>query len=190
MSRTNFSPSGGRRFFLRSSPRLGIRGKALLPGHEPIGVDPGCEIAIRSISIGASSTASLNASSGLKPSGLCWQPGFYLRLEAYGFMGLSEGAYSLSRDSVPRGTLGLTAKLILSLEPGVERVTDDDLQGKDIDSVLTFRRFRRLALSAVQGRSELLSSIGLRSKRPVCASGSNGPSRGTLPVRSGENTKA
>jgi hypothetical protein len=55
---------------------------------------------------------------GVKPSGLCWQPGFYLRLEAYGFMGLSEGAYSLSRDSVPKGTLGLTAELILSLEPG------------------------------------------------------------------------
>ena len=69
-------------------------------------------------SISASSTASLNASSGVKPSGLCWQPGFYLRLEAYGFMGLSEGAYSMSRDSVPGGTLGLTAKLILSLEPG------------------------------------------------------------------------
>ena len=29
-----------------------------------------------------------------KPSGLSWQPGFYLRLEAYGFMGLSEGDYS------------------------------------------------------------------------------------------------
>jgi hypothetical protein len=49
---------------------------------------------------------------------LCWQPGFYLRLEAYSFMGLSEGAYSMSRDSVPGGTLGLTAELILSLEPG------------------------------------------------------------------------
>jgi hypothetical protein len=44
----------------------------------------------RSVSICASSTASLKASSGVKPSGLCWQPGFYLRLEAYGFMGLSE----------------------------------------------------------------------------------------------------
>ena len=68
------------------------------------------------------STASLNASSGVKPSGLYWQPGFYLRLEAYSFMGLSEGAYSLSRDSVPGGTLGLTAELILSLEPGRQKV--------------------------------------------------------------------
>ena len=101
-----------------SPPLLGIRGKALLPGRDRTGIDPDGEIAIRSISISASSTASLNASNGVKPSGLCWQPGFYLRLEAYGFMGLSEGAYSMSRDSVPGGTLGLTAKLILSLEPG------------------------------------------------------------------------
>ena len=90
---------------MRSSPRPGVRGKALLPGRDRTGVDPDWEIAIRSVSICASSTASLNASSGVKPSGLCWQPGFYLRLEAYGFMGLSEGAYSMSRDSVPKGTL-------------------------------------------------------------------------------------
>jgi hypothetical protein len=38
-----------------------------------------------------------------KPSGWCWQPGFYLRLEAYGFVGLSEGDYSGRRDSVPLG---------------------------------------------------------------------------------------
>ena len=31
----------------------------------------------------------------------CGQPGFYLRLEAYGFVGLSEGDYSGRRDSVP-----------------------------------------------------------------------------------------
>ena len=45
------------------------------------------------------------------------QPWFYLRLAAYGFFWLSEGAYSFSRDSVCKHPLRLTGLRILTLEP-------------------------------------------------------------------------
>src|SRR5260370_19692381 len=46
------------------------------------------------------------------------QPWFYLRLEAYSFFWLSEGAYGLSRDSgCSAHTLRLTRLWILTLEP-------------------------------------------------------------------------
>src|SRR6267142_4427176 len=46
------------------------------------------------------------------------QPWFYLRLEAYSFFWLSEGAYSLSRDSwCSKHTLRLTRLWRLTLEP-------------------------------------------------------------------------
>src|SRR6266852_567273 len=46
------------------------------------------------------------------------QPWFYLRLEAYSFFWLSEGAYSLSRDSrCSEHTLRLTRLWRLTLEP-------------------------------------------------------------------------
>src|SRR2546428_2763287 len=83
-------PQQWQEMFLEIQPPLDIRGKALVPGRDRIGIDPDWEIAIRSISISASSAASLNASAGSSRLGLCWQPGFYLRLEAYSFMGLSE----------------------------------------------------------------------------------------------------
>jgi len=47
---------------------------------------------------------------------LC-QPWFYLRLAAYSFFWLSEGAYGYSRDSVPKHWFGLTPLWILTLEP-------------------------------------------------------------------------
>src|ERR1700687_6147914 len=50
------------------------------------------------------------------------QPWFYLRLEAYSFFWLSEGAYSLSRDSrCSEHTLRLTRLWILTLEPARRR---------------------------------------------------------------------
>jgi hypothetical protein len=45
------------------------------------------------------------------------QPWFYLRLAAYSFFWLSEGAYGYSRDSVPKHWFGLTRLWILTLEP-------------------------------------------------------------------------
>src|SRR5467141_2898113 len=46
------------------------------------------------------------------------QPWFYLRLQAYSFFWLSEGAYSLSRDSrCSKHTLRLTRLWRLTLEP-------------------------------------------------------------------------
>ena len=63
-------PQRRQEMFLEIQPPLDIRGKALLPGRDRIGIDPDWEIAIRSISISASSAASLNASCGVKPSGV------------------------------------------------------------------------------------------------------------------------
>lgn len=127
-----------------------------------------------------------------KPSGLCWQPGFYLRLEAYGFIGLSEGDYSGRRDSVPMGRASLALSQRLSLEPGrLKAFTDPDRKrgpvrfGADLPD-----GFRQLGVSSVLDRSELLSSTGLRSARPACASRSNEPSRGRCPVESDENKPA
>jgi hypothetical protein len=45
------------------------------------------------------------------------QPWFYLRLAAYSFFWLSEGAYGYSRDSVPKHWFRLTRLWILTLEP-------------------------------------------------------------------------
>jgi hypothetical protein len=45
------------------------------------------------------------------------QPWFYLRLAAYSFFWLSEGAYGYSRDSVLKHWFGLTRLWILTLEP-------------------------------------------------------------------------
>ena len=47
---------------------------------------------------------------------LC-QPWFYLRLDAYSFFWLSEGAYGYSRDSVPKHLFRLTRLWMLTLEP-------------------------------------------------------------------------
>src|SRR5512132_219961 len=55
---------------------------------------------IRWVCMVQSQTASRSTCDPAKPSGWYWQPGFYLRLEAYGFMGLSEGDYRARRDSV------------------------------------------------------------------------------------------
>src|SRR6266436_7504000 len=53
-----------------------------------------------------------------KLRGRSCQPWFYLRLEAYSFFWLSEGAYSLSRDSwCSEHTLRLTRLRMLTLEP-------------------------------------------------------------------------
>src|SRR6266478_6803050 len=53
-----------------------------------------------------------------KLRGRSCQPWFYLRLEAYSFFWLSEGAYSLSRDSrCSKHTLRLTRLWRLTLEP-------------------------------------------------------------------------
>ena len=127
-----------------------------------------------------------------KPTGLCWQPGFYLRLEAYGFIGLSEGDYSGRRDSVPRGRPSLALSQRLSLEPRrLKAFTDPDRKrgpfrfGADCPD-----DFRRLGVSSVLDRSELLSSRGLRSARPACALRSNGPSPGRHPAGSDENRPA
>ena len=45
------------------------------------------------------------------------QPWFYLRLTAYSFFWLSEGAYGYSRDLVPKHQFSLTPLWILTLEP-------------------------------------------------------------------------
>jgi len=59
-----------------------------------------------------------SASDVNKQCGCKCQPWFYLRLEAYSFFWLSEGAYSLSRDSrCSEHTLRLTRLWILTLEP-------------------------------------------------------------------------
>ena len=127
-----------------------------------------------------------------KPSGLCWQPGFYLRLEAYGFIGLSEGDYSARRDSMPRGRASLALSQRLSLEPGrLKAFTDPDRNrrpfrfGADLPD-----DFRRLGVLSVLDRSELLSSTEIKSARPACVSRSNGPSRGRRRVESDENSRA
>jgi hypothetical protein len=106
-----------------------------------------------------------------KPTGLCWQPGFYLRLEAYGFMGLSEGDYSGRRDSVPRGRPSLALSQRLSLEPGrLKAFTDPDGKRRPFRfGAAGPDDFRRLGALSVRDRSELLSSTGLRSARPACA---------------------
>ena len=57
------------------------------------------------------------------------QPWFYLRLEAYSFFWLSEGAYGLSRDFVPEHA-GPTRLWILTLEP--ERLKNRRTTARDV----------------------------------------------------------
>jgi hypothetical protein len=127
-----------------------------------------------------------------KPCGLYWQPGFYLRRKAYGFMGLSEGAYSARRDSMPRGRASLALSQRLSLEPeGLKAFTNlDSKSGPFRFGAHLSDEIRRLGVSSVPDRSELLSSTELRSARPVCALRSNGPSRARRRAESDENRPA
>src|SRR5512132_968264 len=104
MSRTNFTRVGGPEFFLISSPH--VRSLESVRSGPRSGVDALDRAQRKPRFEGFSSS-----SHELRPETLptchavwvVWQPGFYLRLEAYGFMGLSEGDYSARRDSVPSG---------------------------------------------------------------------------------------
>src|SRR6266849_2800876 len=93
---------GGGKFYVPSSPSVGVR--------------------IRDFSLSAdSSHACDNAHRLLTQTSrvvVRCQPWFYLRLEAYSFFWLSEGAYSVSRDSrCSKHTLRLTRLWRLTLEP-------------------------------------------------------------------------
>src|SRR5271155_1255670 len=85
------------------------------------------------------------------------QPWFYLRLEAYSFFWLSEGAYGLPRDSVPEHA-GPTRLWILTLEP--ERLKNRRTTARDV--IQRWRGSRQalklLVVSDVQRRNALLSS--------------------------------
>jgi hypothetical protein len=124
-----------------------------------------------------------------KPSGLWRQPGFYLRLEAYGFIGLSEGDYRARRDSVQTEPSPLLETLPRT--QCLKGFTDPDRTrrpfrfGADLSD-----DFRQLGVLSVPDRSELLSSIRLRSARPACALGLNGPSQGRGLAESDENSRA
>ena len=67
------------------------------------------------------STADLSGRS--KQSGCRCQPWFYLRLAAYSFFWLSEGAYGYSRDSVRIAPFRLTPFGMLTLEPERRKIT-------------------------------------------------------------------
>jgi hypothetical protein len=194
MSRTNFTGGGGEEFFLISSPRPRVWGKAWVLGRdrESMVSTRLRGISIRWVDIFQSRAASLEHFRPAKLSGLCGQPGFYLRLEAYGFIGSSEGDYSGRRDSIPQGRASLALSQRLSLEPGrLKAFSDPDQKrrsfrfGADLPD-----GFRRLGVSLVRDRSELLSSIGIRSAQPACALRSSGPSRGRRPARSNEHSRA
>src|ERR1700690_3208654 len=88
---------------------------------------------------------------------LC-QPRFYLRLAAYSFFWLSEGAYGYSRDSVPKHWFGLTRLWILTLEP--ERL--ENRRATACDGIQGWRGSRQtlklLVALDVRRRNALLSS--------------------------------
>src|SRR5271163_2187306 len=85
------------------------------------------------------------------------QPWFYLRLEAYSFFWLSEGAYGLPRDSVPEHD-GPTRLWILTLEP--ERLKNRRTTARDVIQRWKGSRpaLTLLVVSDVQRRNALLSS--------------------------------
>jgi hypothetical protein len=58
-----------------------------------------------------------------KQSGCNCQPWFYLRLAAYSFFWLSEGAYGYSRDLVHKALFSLTRLWMLTLEPERRKIT-------------------------------------------------------------------
>ncbi len=85
------------------------------------------------------------------------QPWFYLRLFAYGFFWLSEGAYSFSRDSVCKHPLRLTGLRILTLEP--ERLKNRKATPEMNPGMGGFSQtLKLLVVSDVGRRNGLLSS--------------------------------
>jgi hypothetical protein len=86
------------------------------------------------------------------------QPWFYLRLEAYSFFWLSEGAYGYSRDLVPKHQFGLTPLWILTLEP--ERLKNRQATACDEsrDGWVSQQTLKLLVVSDVGRRNALLSS--------------------------------
>ena len=86
------------------------------------------------------------------------QPWFYLRLAAYSFFWLSEGAYGYSRDSVPQHWFRLTRLWILTLEP--ERLKNRPATACDEsrDGWGSQQTLKLLVVSDVGRRNALLSS--------------------------------
>src|SRR5580692_10624864 len=100
----------------RLRPRLGRAEKFFVPSSPCVGVS------IRDFPFSADSSRWCDDVLGLltltSSVVVRCQPWFYLRLEAYSFFWLSEGAYSLSRDSwCSEHTLRLTRLWRLTLEP-------------------------------------------------------------------------
>src|SRR5215471_20037751 len=102
MSRTNFTLGGSAKFFLTSSPHRAVCEARWVRTRSEVGPSGSERWRIEEFR-SCRQKLRRGTRSVVQPSGLCWQPGFYLRLEAYGFMGLSEGDLSGRRDSVPRG---------------------------------------------------------------------------------------
>ena len=87
------------------------------------------------------------------------QPWFYLRLVAYSFFWLSEGAYGLSRDSgCSKHTLRLTRYWMLTLEPERPKNRPATARNESRESGDPDQTLKLLAASDVQRRNVLLSS--------------------------------
>src|ERR1700693_1197173 len=87
------------------------------------------------------------------------QPWFYLRLKAYSFFWLSEGAYSYPRDGwCAKHSLHLTRLWILTLEPERQKNRQFAARHESSEEKGSHQSLKLLVALTVQRRNELLSS--------------------------------